>query len=61
MTHRGAFVVLGEVAAGTDDFGARKVNTLAGFGELDWAPERAINFRARVDVLRLNRGGSRRS
>lgn len=61
MTHRGPFSVLGEIGAGTDErevpsppFGS-KINKLAYFGELDYAPRRTVNVRARYDHLELDR------
>ena len=56
LTRLGPIELLGEVAAGTDEANtADKTNLFAGFGELDYAPQRWINFRARFDRLELNR------
>jgi len=63
LTHWGPFAALGEIAAGTDlhqpapsgGFVPGKVNKLAGFAELDYAPARQWNFRARFDHLMLDR------
>ncbi len=56
LTRFGPLEVLGEVAAGTDEASTgERTNLLAGFGELDYAPQRWINFRARFDHLELNR------
>jgi len=56
LARLGPIEALGELAAGTDEYAAGgKVNLLAGFGELDYAPRRWINFRVRYDRLELNR------
>jgi hypothetical protein len=56
LTHAGPFAALGEIAAGTDQHvTGEKVNLLAGWAELDYAPVRVINFRARYDRLELDR------
>lgn len=58
----GPFALLGEVVAGTDEFTTgdpamppAKVNTLGWFAEVDYAPAREWNFRARLDRLELDR------
>lgn len=59
MTHYGPFVVLGEAAAGQDidrTTGATR-RLLASFIELDYAPARWMNLRARYDRAELDRGG----
>jgi hypothetical protein len=58
----GQFVVIGEIAAGTDEaeplvvgsISGDKTNLLAGFGEVDFAAGRTVNFRARYDYLNPN-------
>jgi hypothetical protein len=60
LTHYGPTAFLGEIAAGTDrapDVLGRQseTNKLAGFAEVDYAPNRAVNFRARYDRLALDR------
>jgi hypothetical protein len=55
MTHYGPLVLLGEVGAGTDDYDINKVNLLAWFAEVDYAPTRTLNFRVRADYLNPNR------
>jgi hypothetical protein len=45
-----------EVAAGTDAYGAAKLNSLAWYGELDWRVTQGINLRARADRMELARG-----
>jgi hypothetical protein len=63
LTHFGNLAALGEIAAGTDlhpaapggGFVDGKVNRLAGFAELDYAPARQWNFRLRFDHLVLDR------
>jgi hypothetical protein len=58
MAHAGRVAALVEIGAGTDDFGAAGKNNLnAGFAELDWAPHRWINLRARYDRLNLGLQG----
>lgn len=58
------WAVLGEIGAGTDQVdpstgaGQRKVNRLAGWAEVDYAPLRSVNFRARYDYMNLNRDPS---
>jgi hypothetical protein len=50
LTHYATVVFIGEVAAGTDDFANdTKTNQLAYFTELNYAPWRGWNFRARFD------------
>jgi hypothetical protein len=56
MTHYRGAVVLGEIAAGTDEapppFGlatGKKTNRAAGFVEADYAPSRSWNLRVRYD------------
>jgi hypothetical protein len=56
LTRFGPLAALGEVAAGTDVASTgERTNLLAGFGEIDYAPRRWINFRVRFDHLALNR------
>jgi hypothetical protein len=59
MAGRGPVALLGEIAAGTDQAWAAgrvtRTNSLAGFAEADWAPNRAWNVRFRYDRLELNR------
>ncbi|MGH3054292.1 MAG: hypothetical protein ACRDL7_04865, partial [Gaiellaceae bacterium] len=56
LTNLGPIQLLGEVAAGTDQSNAgHSTNLLAGYGEVDCAPQRWLNFRARFDYLALNR------
>lgn len=63
MFHRGPAVLLGEVAAGTDEAepvvpGAAsgpKTNRLAAFAELDYTPRRWLNTRVRWDYLEMDR------
>jgi hypothetical protein len=51
-------VVLGELAAGTDEAQAgQKKNLLAGYAEVDYPPVRWVNFRLRYDYLCLDRSG----
>jgi len=57
LSHYGPIVVLGEIAAGTDE---NKVppgnkNLLAGFVELDWSAHAQYNMRARYDRAQLDR------
>ena len=59
LANRGAFTVLGELAFGTDqswesDAVLRK-NLGAAFGELNWTPQRAYNFRFRYDHVEMDR------
>ena len=54
MTHVGPVAALIEIGAGTDRFqGGSKNNLDAGFVELDYAPARWANLRARYDRLNL--------
>jgi hypothetical protein len=55
MAGTGPFRLLGEVAAGSDNLGARKRNLIAAFGELDYAPMRSMSFRLRYDYTNLDR------
>ena len=56
LSRLGPFELLGEIAAGTDEMNTgAKTNLLAGFGELDLAPRRWANVRARYDHLELDR------
>ena len=53
---REAFVLLGEIGAGTDEWAdGSRINNLAGFAELNWHPTRALNFRGRFDYMNLDR------
>jgi hypothetical protein len=58
MTHYGPLALLGEIAAGTDEhaFNTGKINSLAWFAELNYAPNRWANVRVRVDHQSLDRG-----
>jgi hypothetical protein len=65
MTHAGPFALLGEIAAGTNDVrpsasppNGIRTNLLAGFAEVDWAPRRQYNLRARYDRVEADRGAS---
>lgn len=60
LTHYGPIAAIAEVAAGTDEQGAGgpKVNKLAWFGELDYAPVRWLNTRVRYDHLVTNRSSN---
>jgi hypothetical protein len=56
MTHYGPVAVLGEVGAGTDiRQDGRHVNLLAYFGEVNYSPWKAVNFRVRYDHDELDR------
>jgi hypothetical protein len=56
LSRLGPIDFIGEIAAGTDQFDTGdKTNLLAGYGELDYAPGRSVNFRVRYDHLELNR------
>jgi hypothetical protein len=56
LTHAGPLAALGEIAAGTNQLvTGDKVNLLAGWGEVDYAPARVLNFRVRYDRLELDR------
>ncbi len=57
LAHWQQLAFLYEVAAGTDEavITGDKTNRLAGFAEVDWHPNRALNFRVRYDRLELNR------
>jgi hypothetical protein len=53
------FALIGEIGAGTDEFVAGGKNNMhAGFVELDVAPLRWLNFRARYDRLNLGQLGT---
>jgi len=59
LTRLGPVDFIGEIAAGTDEFAdsvspAHKNNLIAGYGELDYAPTRALNFRVRYDHIELS-------
>jgi hypothetical protein len=58
LTHHGPWALIGEVAAGNDQDrvsgGTRSL--FAGFGEVDYAPTRWSNLRARYDRQELDRG-----
>jgi hypothetical protein len=59
LTRLGPVDFIGEIAAGTDEFSqavspAHKNNLIAGYGELDYAPVRWINFRTRYDHIELS-------
>jgi hypothetical protein len=64
LTHWRELQFIGEVGAGTDryanndPFHDAAANVLAGFGELDWTPNRACNLRVRYDLLQMNRDGT---
>ncbi len=57
MTHYGPVVLLGEIAAGTDEdkVTPQKRNLLAAFVELDWSAHHEYNVRLRYDRAELNR------
>jgi len=56
MTHYGPLAFLGEVGAGTDiRQDGRHVNLLAYFGEVNYSPWKAVNFRVRYDHDELDR------
>jgi len=56
LFHVGRIDALGELDAGTDEaVTGDKTNLLAGFAELDYPPQRWINFRVRYDHLELDR------
>jgi hypothetical protein len=56
LAHAGPVALIAEVAAGTDEnVLGDKINRLAWFAELDYAPLRWLNFRARWDHLELDR------
>ncbi|TMQ53273.1 MAG: hypothetical protein E6K73_01650 [Candidatus Eisenbacteria bacterium] len=56
LTHYRRLALLGEIAAGTDEFefSEAKRNLLAGFAEADYAPMRSVNFRFRYDHVNLD-------
>src|SRR5262245_8969916 len=59
LTRLGPVDFIGEIGAGTDEtaptgFPPFKNNLIAGYGELDYAPTRALNFRVRYDHIELN-------
>jgi len=57
LTHWNQFALLGELDAGTDMAPTgQKVNKLAGFAEVDYAPVRWTNVRVRYDAVSLARG-----
>jgi hypothetical protein len=58
LTHYGPFAALGEVGAGTDTnpFVTGKINSLAYWGEVDYAPTRWSNVRVRYSRQELDRG-----
>lgn len=57
LTHWKQLALLAEVDAGTDLFpSGQKLNKLAGFGEVDFAPARWTNVRLRYDAVSLARG-----
>jgi hypothetical protein len=59
LLHRGDFAFVGEIAAGTDLVIADiKRNSLAGFAELNYHPNRWSNWRARFDYLELDRSNA---
>ncbi len=63
LTHWKRLVFIGEVGAGTDDFAKKDIrgahnNLLAGFGEIDWTVNRALNLRVRADHLETSRDGT---
>jgi len=63
LGNHGPFAFIGEIAAGTDEgeptvlgsVTGPKTNLLAGFGEIDFAAGRTVNFRVRYDYLNPNR------
>ena len=59
MTHRGQASLIGEVVAGTDQFGSGiNVNRLGWFAEGDYQLKRGTNFRLRYDRLEGGRTGA---
>jgi len=62
ILHHGPAGILGEIAAGTDEFTPAvgvtgpKRNSLAGWAEADWWPRRQWNARVRYDYMSLDRG-----
>lgn len=61
MARYGPLALIGELDAGTDDLKTSDVrmNSLAGFVELDWSAHRAYNLRLRYDRAELNRDPDR--
>lgn len=61
LTHYGPTAFIGEIAAGTDRAPdavtqlPAETNRLAGFAEVDYAPDRDLNFRVRYDRVQLDR------
>jgi hypothetical protein len=57
LAHHGPVAFIGEIGAGTDvdPFAVGKINLLAGFAELDYAPTRWSNVRVRYDRQELDR------
>jgi len=59
LSHWREFTTLFEIGAGTDYLGGTEHrNKLAGFGEVDYAPNRWMNVRARFDYLDLDRSSA---
>lgn len=58
LTHVGDLAAIGEIGFGTDTspFVVGKFNSMAYFGELDYAPTRWSNVRVRYDRQELDRG-----
>ncbi len=58
LSHWNKLAFLGELDAGTDRVpSGEKVNKIAGFAEVDYAPVRWTNVRVRYDAVSLDRGG----
>jgi len=59
LSHWKQFETLFEIGAGTDYLGGTEHrNKLAGFGEIDYTPNRWMNLRARFDYLDLDRSSA---
>jgi hypothetical protein len=59
LSHWRDFTTLFEIGAGTDYLGGTEHrNKLAAFGEVNYAPSRRVNFRARFDYLDLDRSSA---
>ena len=58
LSHAGPMAFLGEIAAGTDRYGSRDINSLAYILEADYRVTRGVNVRARFDRMELYRDPS---
>jgi hypothetical protein len=66
LAHWRRLQLIAELGAGTDTYGLRDprghaTNVLAGFGELDWTLNKAVNLRGRIDRLELDRDATLRT